>query len=134
MVEQGFKEEQLMSASSTPTVLRKFRRYRLTKRFWWFVIAFVVINIGSAYAHQGWKVWQYRKQIAEAQRQLESILKRNEELRAEYAYLQSEAYIEQAARQELGLVMPGETVVIMVQPGHAGDVERRVGASRMPGF
>lgn len=115
-------------------MLRKFRRYRLTKRFWWFIIAFVVVNIGSAYAHQGWKAWQYRNQIAQAERQLESILQRNEELREELAYLQSEAYIEQAARQELGLVMPGETAVIMVEPGIDGDVERRSGANRTPGF
>lgn len=123
-----------MSTSSAPSMPNRYRRYRLTGRFWWLIVAFVVINVGSAYVHQGYKAWQYRTQIAQKKQQLEEIEQRNQELREEYAYLQSEAYIEQAARQELGLVMPGETAVIMVEPSNDGDVERRAGANRTPGF
>lgn len=122
-----------MSASNAAPMPNR-RRYRLTGRFWWLIIAFVVVNIGSAYVHQGYKAWQYRNQIAQAEQQLHQAEQRNQELREELTYLQSEAYIEQAARQELGLVMPGETAVIMVEPGNNGDVERRSGANRTPGF
>lgn|SRR5690625_1774688 len=123
-----------MSASSAPSMPDQQRRYRLTGRFWWLIIAFVVVNIGSAFVHQGWKAWQLRTQIAQAEQKLEAIYGKTQDLREEYAYLQSEAYIEEAARQELGLVMPGETAVIMVEAGNDGDVERREGANRTPGF
>ncbi|ABO48671.1 Septum formation initiator [Desulforamulus reducens MI-1] len=50
------------------------------------------------------------------QTQVEELKNRNEALRTEIKQIKSEAYIEQAAREQLGLVKPGETLVVPTQP------------------
>ncbi len=54
---------------------------------------------------------RYAVQVASLQRQLEEEESRSAELEESKAYVQTRQYIEQMAREKLGLVNPDETVV-----------------------
>ncbi len=73
-----------------------------------FVIAlFAVITVQSV--HQ----YQLQRKLAEHQAKIEQDRKRNERLEAEIQKLQEQDYIEQLARDRLGLVKPGELVFLL---------------------
>jgi len=48
------------------------------------------------------------------------LQKKNVELRKQVEQLNSEAYIEREAREKLGLVKPGEKIILEARPGAAG--------------
>ncbi|PZN07321.1 MAG: hypothetical protein DIU69_11845 [Bacillota bacterium] len=45
----------------------------------------------------------------------------NRALRERIQFVRGDAYIDAAARERLGLVRPGETVIQIVEPGEAGE-------------
>lgn len=49
----------------------------------------------------------------------EQLQLERQRLEQEKEYFSSDAYVEQVARQELGLVRPGEVVVVRAKPGNA---------------
>lgn len=53
--------------------------------------------------------------IKEIESQLAELKQKNEDLRKQLKQVQSDAYIEQVAREKLGLVKPGETRIVPVQ-------------------
>lgn len=55
--------------------------------------------------------------MANIQAQITSIEKQNIELKKEIQRFQTNGYIEREAREKLGLVKPGEKVIIEVVPG-----------------
>lgn len=55
--------------------------------------------------------------MAKIQAQITSIEKQNLELKKEIQRFQTSEYIEREAREKLGLVKPGEKVIIEVEPG-----------------
>jgi cell division protein DivIC len=57
-----------------------------------------------------------RQQAAELRQEIEQLKARNAALREQIAYLQSDAYVEKVAREDLGLVKPGDTPVAVVMP------------------
>ena len=62
------------------------------------------------------QIWRMQSEIDRVRAEIEAVEAQNQELREELAYLQSNEYIEKVAREELGLVMPGETAVIVATP------------------
>ncbi|MGI6605223.1 MAG: FtsB family cell division protein [bacterium] len=58
--------------------------------------------------------WELKNRLAQVEREIAVTEQRSEELRREISYLESDAYIEKAAREQLGLVKPGE---IIFMPG-----------------
>ena len=54
---------------------------------------------------------RYSAQVASLQTQLEQEQERSEDLEESKAYVQTRQYIEEMAREKLGLVNPDETVV-----------------------
>jgi len=59
---------------------------------------------------------QQRRQIEATQQHLEQLTEQNEQLAADLAALDTDAEIERIAREQYGLVRPGETAYIVVQP------------------
>ena len=58
-------------------------------------------------------LWQKAERVKEAQKKMVEAEKRNEELRQKLEFSQSPEFVEREARDKLGLVKPGETVVII---------------------
>lgn len=98
-----------------PRPRRRRRRIKLAPRFWALLAAVVIIYVGSAYAVGFLKIHALHRQIAEAEQTLARIEAENERLRRELEYINSDEYIEAIARQQLGLVYPGETAVVLVK-------------------
>lgn len=92
------------------------RRWRVTPRFW--LILMLVFGAYMAYAYiTGFiEIARLERAIAAVEKEIEKVTLENEALRRELARLQSPEYIEKVAREELGLVMPGETAVIIAEP------------------
>ncbi len=73
-----------------------------------------------------WLVWtfgqgfvrsyQLKQELAEVESRIRAVEIRNEKIRSELERLQSAEYIERMAREELGLVKPGEELYILSQP------------------
>lgn len=100
------------------------KRWKLTPRFWGFLFAIFFAYMAIAYATSFSQIWRLKSEIQHIEEQIARVEARNQELREELEYLQSEEYIERVARQELGLVKPGETAVFVASPAGDGSSER----------
>ncbi len=84
----------------------------------------VVIYAGVAVVSFGQQFFQLHginQNIDRIQQDITSMRQKNQQLSLEIKRLQSDAYIERIAREQLGLVKPGETVLLKaeVNPGKA---------------
>lgn len=92
------------------------RRWRLTPRFWAILFALFGVYITFAYISGFIEILRLERAIAAVEKEIEQVSLENEALREQLAVLRSPEYIERVAREELGLVMPGETAVILAEP------------------
>lgn len=60
------------------------------------------------------RLYHLSRQLAELEHQREALLAENRRLREEIRRLHDPAYVERLAREELGLVRPGEIAVVLV--------------------
>lgn len=74
-------------------------------------IYFGVSAIGGAV-----RVYQYQREIESLRADLARLDQRRQDLVDQQLYLQSDQYIEKVAREELGLIKPGDQAVVIV-PG-----------------
>lgn len=107
---------------------RRQRRLKLKAAPWVIILCILVIWIGINFARNGVRNYKLRIEIESLQREIAAIELRNQQLEEEILNWQSPEYVERVAREELGLVKPGETVYILAQPADAGiehDVAKR---------
>lgn len=100
---------------------RRRRRRRVTPRF--FLMSGVVIVM--AYLCYGYvdgfiKMTHLRASLREVKQQAAVLETRNRQLLQELERLQSDRYIEKVAREQLGLVMPGEKVYVVITGEESG--------------
>lgn len=87
---------------------------------WPVLLVLVVVGAGIllSFGAQAAKHAMYRNtqegRAAALQGEITLLRQRQTELHGRIAYLRSDAYIESAAREQLGLIKPGETAVIVV--------------------
>ncbi|HHV72155.1 MAG TPA: hypothetical protein GXX38_06025 [Clostridia bacterium] len=111
MPQVGFKHirselEEKMDRRKT-RAKRKLKRKRIL-----LIICFVLLgNYLYSYLSLHFKQLAIEKEINAVQLRIEQKKKEIEEIRKEIEWLNSDEYIEQAAREELGMVKPGETVL-----------------------
>lgn len=74
----------------------------------------LMLYLSYGYADGFIKMIQLQRSIHQVRQQTAAYQVRNQQLREELARLESDAYIEQVARRELGLVMPGEQSYVIV--------------------
>lgn len=60
-----------------------------------------------------WEMWQRRDIFNERQEVRDALASKNEELKRELSEAQTPEYIEKVAREKLGLVKEGETIILM---------------------
>jgi cell division protein FtsB len=68
---------------------------------------------------------EQRERIAGVTSQLESVHDSNERLEHQITRLNDNDFIEQRARQQMGLVRPGETSIVVMPPSRHDRVEQR---------
>lgn len=64
------------------------------------------------------KIWRLEKQLHACQQQEQALQQKRSEVLKQIRYYSSDAYVEEVARQELGLVKPGEVPLLPAVPGH----------------
>lgn len=83
----------------------------------WVVVGIIIsIAIGASFLQEIHRRVLVRQQIEELRKEVESREQRIVHLRQLTEYLQTDAYLERAAREKLGYQKPGEQVVV-VPPG-----------------
>jgi cell division protein DivIC len=93
------------------------------------ITALIVVYFLVTFAGSYVRAQQADNQVAQLQTQIDSMSSQYDRLRALKQYLQSDDYVEKAAREQLGLVKPGETGIVVVPtqpsptpaPGAVGD-------------
>lgn len=73
------------------------------------VIVFLV-----SFGRAAYRVYVLDRQIADLERTRSSLVEENRRLREQIRLLQQPSYIERVAREQLGLVRPGEIAVVLV--------------------
>lgn len=118
----GASRSQMLSSgtSTLPTVSshrpRRRRRRKVTPRFYRMLALLIGLFVVASYAAAFWRIRQVENQIAMVRRTIEAAQMRNEQLREDLDRLASDDYVEDVAREELGLVKQGETAFIVVKP------------------
>lgn len=75
----------------------------------WAVSLVLCLSAGSTIAH----LWARRGVVREREQELLGLQKENRDLEGSLKEAQGEAYVERIARDKLGMVRDGETIVIM---------------------
>ncbi|AOQ22590.1 Cell division protein FtsL [Moorella thermoacetica] len=98
--------------------MSKVIRLPKKRRLWpELIIILVAVYLLYSFAHLGLALYQTNLQIQAYENQKAALLQENTRLRQEIQELNSDSYIEKVAREELGLVKPGERVIMSAQPG-----------------
>ncbi len=63
------------------------------------------------------KTWEMQSELNQLQNKKQELLLQQQQIQQQIGYYSSDAYVEEAARQDLGLVKPGEDLVMPATPG-----------------
>lgn len=73
----------------------------------------VLLLIINSLVHSIYDVWSKQDLLKQAQKELTKEEEKNQKLKAELSYVQTQKFIEQEARNKLFLVKPGEQQVLI---------------------
>jgi len=84
------------------------RTISLKKRLMTLVIIVIFLYFAVLFAGQYWRMYQLQKTLDELNAEIAIVKDGNEAMKHEIERLHSPDYLEQMAREELGMVRPGE--------------------------
>lgn len=85
----------------------------MKKRILQIVIILILLLFLIGTIRQVIKLNSAKSKIGKAEQKLENLKSENEKLRQEHDFRQTQGFIEEAARNQLGLAKEGETIVIL---------------------
>lgn len=104
-------------------------------------IVFWLLFIGGVYliivlARDLWEVLSSRERVEEAQKKVEILAKRKEELEQELKWVVTDEFVEREAREKLMLSRPGERTVLLPKTSSfsAESREEKVVAESLPAW
>lgn len=118
----------------------KINNRRQHTGIWFNVIIYVgigtaIISLGIGLYLDPTKTWlKQNREMGALNKSVDEARDRNESLRREMKELESNEYIERKAREELGLVKPGEEAFVVVDPEQAPAQPKRPGPVQDEGF
>ena len=83
-------------------------RVRVQPRFWVFVICVTLLVFGVSLGVLQHRCAQGARQLGEIRAYRDSLRLQADALTERLEYAQTDAYVERVARDELGMIMPGE--------------------------
>ncbi|WP_418791345.1 FtsB family cell division protein [Phosphitispora sp. TUW77] len=99
---------------------RKKLRYKLKGPS---VIVLILLGmIFYSFGGQMVKMYNVQSEITNIQEEMDQIKANNELLKQQLEQLNSKTYIEREAREKLGLVKPGEKIILEAEPGEKGSI------------
>lgn len=81
-----------------------------------FVAFFLLLYLAVSFTLQFKKLNTLQQDLKVMQEQVKQLQERNAELNEQLKKVQSDSYVEQIAREKLGLVKPGEARIVQVKP------------------
>lgn len=81
------------------------------------MVAYITFSISS----QIGRLQAMQNNVETIQSQVEELKHKNAALREELKRIKTDSYVEQVAREQLGLVKPGETLIVPAQSPSAGE-------------
>lgn len=94
------------------------RVFRLSKsKLPIFILVLLMFYLSVSFTVQFHRLSALRREINQVQLQLGEVQAKNAELREQLKKVQSDEYVEQVAREKLGLVKPGEVKIVPAQTG-----------------
>lgn len=91
---------------------RRRRRSRLSLWLVFLCAAYILYS----FIYLGLKIYRVEQELAAYRQQKIALLEEQARLEQEIRKLNSDAYIEKVAREQLGLIKPGETVILTARP------------------
>ncbi|MGI6678163.1 MAG: FtsB family cell division protein [Dehalobacterium sp.] len=100
---------------------KKKPKFRIKKRFVLLVglVVYVCFNFGQQY----YAMYQMDQEIVKYQQIKDELIQEQKELEAELALLEDRSHIERIAREDLGLIKPGEILLVSGEPGKLPEVK-----------
>jgi len=103
---------------------KKIKKGSLLKAIFPSIIIIILILFFAGFLiFSNWRIYQRRtdltSQIQALEKQVQEVEKRNQELKAGISQLSDKGYLEEMAREKLGLKKPGEEVVVVVPPSES---------------
>lgn len=97
---------------------RKPKKKKTLKPFVFYIIFIIIFfALAAFFISTNWKIYQRRAElnnkITELEKELEDLEIKNKDFKENINYIQSQDYLEQAAREELDMKKPGEEVVVI---------------------
>ncbi len=89
------------------------RKLQRRKRFLMLVALIIIVWTVVAFSRGYYRNYQAQQRLVELESEIKAYEIRNEQLQAQIDRLQSPEYVERVAREELGLVRPGERLYII---------------------
>ncbi|MFZ3172533.1 MAG: septum formation initiator family protein [Carboxydocellales bacterium] len=90
-----------------------------SKKLWGKLLAVAVLAYGfvviTSFGEQFMQLREINRNIDQVQEKIRMMQGKNKELALEIKLLQSDTYVERIAREKLGLVKPGETVLLQAE-------------------
>ena len=106
-----FKRNQKDSEVKT----KKRVKRRLQLKLPLLVMLLVIVYMAFSLVGEMKKLEAMRQNVEQIEQQMEQLQDKNAELHKTLDMLQSNDYVEQAARESLGLVKPGESLIVPVE-------------------
>mgnify|MGYP001043620807 CR=1 FL=1 len=108
------------------------RRWKATPRIFLFLLGVIGLRMLGGFVVRHMDIIMLQNKITRVQREINAFEQRHEVIREQIEYMQGDEYVEKAARDKLGLVMPGDVVYKPTRPARPGDpldVQKRPGKS-----
>lgn len=106
------------------------RRWKATPRFFAMVLCLICLWVGSGFVMRYFGIIMVQSEVTRVEREIAALERRNDAIREQIEYMQSDEYVEKVARDKLGLVKPGDIVYKPVRPARPDDpldVQKRSG-------
>lgn len=116
MISPAYRQTSASFPGRTPAKAHKhsfsFKKSRLPQLLLIVMAIYLVLSFLSQFN----RLIAMQKDLQQIQQQVGQLQQKNNDLRQQLNLVQSNAYIEQVARERLGLVKPGESRIVPVQP------------------
>ncbi|MFZ5595714.1 MAG: FtsB family cell division protein [Bacillota bacterium] len=97
------------------TIKKKGRTFRPGSRLLTVIAVFLLLYLLVSFVAHFNRLYALQSDISQIEQEVNDLKAKNEDLRKELKQVQSDAYVEQVAREKLGLVKSGETMIVPVQ-------------------
>lgn len=114
------RNEQLKAAYYNPKIPQKHKTEKtMLQRMRWgkFLVCIFAVYFALNLFGGFFSIYELKKQHSEVSAQVDAARQEQEQLLQQIDYMATEPAIEKAAREKLGLVMPGEIMIVKVNDG-----------------